>query len=114
MTIRDNDLRATNLRKACRKVSSDKLVTTLRCTALVLAQVNRHTYTLDSPELPSFLTYIAPVKSTPVTLKGWPSSTLAWGRGGGSGTENGFPTTRQHTTHFFSRLPTTRRAAGIQ
>ena len=105
---------ALNLRNAWRKLSSDKLVTTSRYTALVLAQVNKHTYTLDSPKLPSFLTYIAPVKSTPVTLKGGPSCTLAWGRGGGSGTENGFPTTWRHTTHFFSKLPTTRRAAGIQ
>ena len=70
---------------------------TSRYTALVLAQVNRQIYTLYSPELPelpSFFTYIAPVKSIPVTLKGGPSCTLASGSGGGSGIGNGLPTTR--------------------
>ena len=71
-------------------------------------------YTLYSPELPSFFTYIAPVKSTPLTMKGGPPYTLASGSGGGSGIENSFPTTRRQTTHFFSIFPTTQHAAGIQ
>jgi len=91
MTKRGKDLRAANLRKAYRKVPSDRSVTTSRCTALVLAQVNKQMYTLHSPELLSFFTYIDPMKSTPVTLKGAPSYILACGSGGGSGAENGFP-----------------------
>ena len=40
-----------------------------------------------------FLTYIAPVKSTPVTLNGGASSTLTFGRGGGPGDQYGLPIT---------------------
>ena len=42
------DFRLANLRKACRKDSSDILVTTSKCTALVVAQVNRQMYALPS------------------------------------------------------------------
>ena len=46
MTSRGSDLRATNLRKACRNVTYVRSVTTSRWIARVLAQVNRQTYTL--------------------------------------------------------------------
>ena len=73
MTSLGIDLQAANLRKACRNVTSVRSVTTSRWIARVLAQVNRQTYNLQSSTAPSFFTYIAPVKSTPVTQKGGPS-----------------------------------------
>ena len=44
---------------------NDRLVITSRCTALVLAHVNKHMYALDS--LFGVWMYNAPVKSIPVT-----------------------------------------------
>ena len=72
MTILGRDLRLTNRRKASRNVSVVRSVTISRCTALVVAQVNRHMYTLSSSEL--CRTYNPPVKSTPVTVKGGASN----------------------------------------
>ena len=74
------DFRLLNLLKASKKLSVVRLVTISRCTALVTAQVKRHTYTLFS--LPMSLTYKAPVKSTPVTSKGCVCCTLHLTRGG--------------------------------
>jgi len=81
--IEGNDLRLTNLLNAWRKVASVKSVTISKYTALVAAQVKRQTYTLFS--LPLLFTYRAPVKSTPVVVKGGESFTLDSGNGGGSG-----------------------------
>ena len=70
------------------KFSSDRSVTTSKCTALVLAQVNKHMYTFCSPLSPPELrTNSAPVKSTPVMLNGLEQSVHDLGRGGASGTE---------------------------
>ena len=68
ITICGSDFRLTNLRNANRNVSVDRFVTTSKCTARVVAQVNRHMYTFSSPLF--CRTYNAPVKSTPVTVKG--------------------------------------------
>ena len=50
------------------KFCSVRSVTTSKCTARVLAQVNKHMYTFCSPS--ELRTNNAPVKSTPVTLNG--------------------------------------------
>ena len=89
MTIFGRDLRLANLRKANRNVSVVRSVTISRCTALVAAQVNRHMYTFSSSELNR--TYNAPVKSTPVTVKGGASNVRIFGSGGGSGAVYGLP-----------------------
>ena len=53
--------------------------------ALVLAQVNKHMYTLSSP--PKLRTNNTPVKSTPVTLNGSEQSVRDLGSRGASGAE---------------------------
>jgi len=78
---RGKDLRAANLLKACKNVSTDKSLTISKCTVLVTPHVNKHTYTLLSP---ASFTWRAPVKSTPVTSNGLASLVLTLGRGGGS------------------------------
>jgi len=77
------DLRYENCLNTCKKVSSDRSVTTSRCTALVLAHVNKHMYALDSPF--DVRMYSAPVKSIPVTENGFIICNLCLGRGGGLG-----------------------------
>ena len=67
------------------KFSTDRSVTTSKCKALVLAQVNKHMYTFCSP--PELRTNNAPVKSTPVTLNGLEQSVLDLGSGSASGAE---------------------------
>ncbi|KAH3695561.1 hypothetical protein DPMN_083022 [Dreissena polymorpha] len=74
----------TNRLNASMNVSSDKSGTTSRCTARVLAQVNRQMYTFCIPVFS--LTRRAPVKTTPVTMNGASSETLSFGSGGEVGT----------------------------
>ena len=66
------------------KFSSVRPVTTSKCTALVLAQVNKCMYIFSPPELS---TNNAPVKSTPVTLNGLEQSVCDLGSGGASWAE---------------------------
>ena len=77
------DMRLEKRLNACKKVSSDRSVTTSRCTALVLAHLNKHMYALDSPF--GVRMYNAPVKSIPVTENGFIICNLCLGRGGGFG-----------------------------
>ena len=65
------------------KFSSDRSVTTSKCIALVLGQVNKHKYTFCSP--PELRTNSAPVKSTSVTLN--EQSVCDLGSGGAFGAE---------------------------
>ena len=106
------DLCPVNRRNARRNVSVDRSATTSRCTALVVAQVNRHIYTLTSSSL--MCTYSAPVKSTPVTEKGCDSCVLAFGSGAGSGVAYGLPECFLHMTHQWRRDFTYCLACGIQ
>jgi len=69
--------------KANRKHSIVRSVTISRCTAWLMAHVNRQMYTLFS--LPLLLTYSALVESTTVTSKGKDGCTRAFMSGGGSG-----------------------------
>ena len=68
-----HDLLPTNLLKALMKVLADKLVASSRCTALVVAHVNRQIYIL------------AVSTSTPTIWKGLDSWTLSLGIDGGPG-----------------------------
>ena len=77
------------------------------------AQVNKQTYALCSLPVQS-RTYRAPVKSTPVTVKGVVSSTLYLVNGGGSGAAYGLPGTLLHVTHFRTTDWTHWRIYGIQ
>ena len=65
--------------------------------ALLVAQVNKHIYTLVSSH--PWWTYRAPVKSTPVTEKGRMSCILTLGSGAGSGATYGLPEYFLQTTH---------------
>lgn len=60
-----------------------------KCTAQVLAHVSKHMYTLFSP--PLCYTHNAPVKSTPVAVRGVTSHVLDSGSGAGSGITNDLP-----------------------
>ena len=81
--------------------------------ALVAAHVKRQMLHFFSLPV-GFFTYSAPVKSTPVTLKGGASSTLNFGRGGGSGVRYGLPITLVHFTHVRNNDLTHCRMDGIQ
>jgi len=94
------ELPPANLLNASRKVSSVKSVTTFKCIALVLAQVNKHMYT--SCSLSMQRTNKALVKSTPVTLNGAAHNVLDSGSEGASGVEYSFPETFVQVTHFLS------------
>ena len=96
ITICGYDFRLTNLWNANRNVSVDRFVTTSKCTARVVAQVNKHMYTFSSPLL--CRTYNAPVKSTPVTVKGVTSRVLTSGSGARSVAGNGLPQCLLQTT----------------
>ena len=73
--IRSKDFRLVKRLKASMKDSSVKCGINSRRTVLLDAQVNKQTYALCSLPVQS-RTYRAPVKSTPVTVKGVVSSTL--------------------------------------
>ena len=95
------DLHHAKWQEASRNVSVDKSATTSRCMALLVAQVNKHTYTLVSSSL--WWTYRAPVKSTPVTEKGRASCILTLGSGTGSEAMYGLPECFLQTTHQWRR-----------
>ena len=73
--IGGRDLCLTNLLNANRNLSTVKSVTTSRYIALVVAHVNRQTYTFIS--VLEWCTYIAPVKSMPVK-RGQTPRAKAW------------------------------------
>ena len=108
-----SDLRLAKRRKACRNDSSVRSGTTSKCTALVDAHVNKQTYTFFSCPT-SFFTYMAPVKSTPVTVKGGESLSLHLGSGGGSGELKGLDAILRQITHFRTMDFTVCRMHGIQ
>ena len=112
ITICGSDFRPTNLRNANRNISVDRFVTTSKCTAQVVAQVNRHMYTFSSSLF--CRTYNAPVKSTPVTVKGVTSRVLTSGSGAGSGAGNGLPQCLLQTTQWRSKVLMYYQAVGIQ
>ena len=68
-------------RKASMKASELSLFVNSGCTALVEAQVKKHTYVLESSSLAPFSeVYSDPVKSIPVCVKGGSSKTRSQGR----------------------------------
>ena len=83
------DFRLENLRKANKKVSTVKSVTTSMWSALAVAHMKTQMYILLSSVLS--LMYRATVKSTPVTVIGRDSVTQIFGKGGGSGALFGLP-----------------------
>ena len=112
IAICGSDFRLTNLRNANRNVSVDRFVTTSKCTARVVAQVNKHMCTFSSPLL--CRTYNAPVKSTPVTVKEVMSRVLTSESGAGSGAGNGLPQCLLQTTQWRSNALVYCRVVGIQ
>ena len=106
------DFRLENLRKANKKVCTDRSRTTSLCTARVTAHVKMQIYTFVSPSLS--LIYRAPVKSTPVTVNGGDSVTQTFGSGGGSGAWKGFPFNLLQITHCLNNFLTHWRIDGIQ
>ena len=69
-------------RKASMKASELSLFVNSRCTALVEAQVNKHTYVLESSSFARFSeVYRGPAKSIPVCVKGGLSETRSSGSG---------------------------------
>ena len=74
-----------------------------KCTALVKAHVNKHTYALaSSPVAPFSEVYRGPAKSTPVCVKGGSSETRSSGRLGCCGSETCFPSTFLHLTYLLT------------
>ena len=68
-------------RKASMKASELSLFVNSRCTALVEAQVNKHSYVLESSSFAPFSeVYSGPAKSIPVCVKGGSSKTRSSGR----------------------------------
>ena len=106
------DFQLENLRKANKKVCTDRSRTTSMCTARVTAHVKMQIYTFVSPSLS--LIYRAPVKSTPVTVNGGDSVTRTFGSGGGSGARKGFPFNLLQTTHCLNNFLTHWCIDGIQ
>ena len=107
------DLLLANRRNANRNCSSDRLFTSSRCIALVLAHVKRHTYAFPICPLRSRI-FNAPVKSTPVTVNGCDSRNRSCGKGGGSGLLNGVPDNFLQMIHFRNILFTVCLICGIQ
>ena len=90
-------------RKASMKTSELSLFVNSRCTALVEAQVNKHTYVLESSSFAPFSeVYSGPAKSIPVCVKGGSSETRSSGRSGCCGSEKCFPSTFLHLTHLLT------------
>ena len=102
-------------RKASMKASEFSLFVNSRCTALVEAQVNKHTYVLESSSFAPFSeVYSGPAKSIPVCVKGGSSKTRWSGRPGCCGSETCFPSTFLHLTHLLTLFLTVCRPRIIQ
>ena len=112
-----NPRRAANRRKACKNVDTVKLGTNSRCTALVEAQVQRHTYALLVLSV-SFcdrsVTKSGPAKSTPVFVNGGESLTRLAGKGAALGVLNAFPSSFLQITHRLTMRFTASRPLTIQ
>ena len=102
-------------RKASMKSSELSLFVNSRCTALVEAQVNKHSYVLESSSFAPFSeVYSGPAKSIPVCVKGGLSETRSSGTPGCCGSETCFPSTFLHLTHLLTLFSTVRRPRIIQ
>ena len=108
LALSDSDVTGSPLllidrRKASMKSSELSLFVNSRCTALVEAQVNKHSYVLGSSSFASFSeVYSGPAKSIPVCIKGGSSETRSSGRSGCCGSETFFPSTFLHLTHLLT------------
>ena len=102
-------------RKAGMKASELSLFVNSTCTALVEAQVNKHSYVLESSSIAPFSeVYSGPAKSIPVCVKGGSSETRSSGRSGCCGSETCFPSTFLHLTHLLTLFLTVCRPRIIQ
>ena len=102
-------------RKASMKASEFSLFVNSRCTAPVEAQVNKHSYVLESSSFAPFSeVYSGPGKSIPVCVKGGSSETRSSGRSGCCGSETCFPSTFLHLTHLLTLFLTVCRPRIIQ
>ena len=102
-------------RKASMKSSELSLFVNSRCTALVEAEVNKHSYVLESSSFAPFSeVYSGPAKSIPVCVKGRSSETHSSGRSGCCGSETCFPSTFLHLTRLLTLFLTVCRPRIIQ
>ena len=102
-------------RKASMNASELSLFVNSSCTALVGAQVNKHTYVLESSaSAPFSVVYSGPAKSIPVCVKGGSSEARSSGRSGCCGSETCFPSTFLHLRHRLTLFLTACRPRIIQ
>ena len=103
--ITGSPLLLVNRRKASMKASELSLFVNSRCTALVEAQVNKHTYVLESSSFAPFSeVYSGPANSIPVCVKGGSSETRSSGRSNCCGSDKSFPSIFQSASYASSQL----------